>query len=98
MNKLLVIFDVPTMSLAQYDSVMKDLDKTGAFYQDARPYHFCAPQEKGSVVVDVWDSPESLQQFAAVLFPILAKNGVTPPTPAVYPIHNSIEVREEALV
>jgi hypothetical protein len=98
MNKILVIFDVPSMSVLQYDNVMKDLDKTGAYYQQKRAFHFSASKEKGSVVIDVWDSAESLQEFAAVLFPILAKNGVTPPTPQVYPIHNSIEIREGNLV
>lgn len=88
MSTVIVIFDVPGMTAAQYDQVMKDLDAAGAGSPQGRQAHYAAPKAGGWLVVDIWDSPDALNQFAPTLMPILAKNGVTPPQPQVYPAHN----------
>jgi len=90
MKNILVIFRVPDMSNEQYNGVMSDLDRVGMYKVKTRSHHISASEGKGSVVVDVWDSPEALNEFFGTLAPILAKNGVTPPQPEVYPINNII--------
>ena len=84
------IFHVPDMSTRQYDQIMRDLDAAGAGAPDGRLYHVCNANGAGCVVVDIWSSPEKLERFAETLFPILAKNGVTPPRPEVLTAHNEV--------
>lgn len=90
MSSILVIFRVPDMSQAQYDSVMKDLDQVNMYKVKSRLHHCMAPNGDGSVVVDVWESPEALNEFFGTLGPILVRNGVTPPQPEIYPVHNIV--------
>ena len=90
MSKILAIFRSSDMSKETYDNVMKDLDKAGLSKVETRTYHCMALNEKGSVVADVWDSQEALNEFFATLGPILAKNGVNPPPPEIYPVHNVV--------
>jgi hypothetical protein len=86
-------FDVPGMSAATYDLVIADLQRAGAGAPAGRRYHAAAPKDGGWWVTDVWDSAEDLDRFAKVLMPILVKNGVTPPRPAVLPLHHEIPAR-----
>ena len=90
MSKLFVFFDVPDMSAAQYDQVMRDLDAAGAAHPAGRTMHVCSSKGAGSVVLDLWDSEATLNAFAGTLMPILIKNGVNPPQPQVSPVHNIV--------
>jgi hypothetical protein len=90
MNSILVIFKVPDMSKEQYNGVMSDLDRVGMYKVKTRSHHISASDGKGSVVVDVWDSQEALNEFFGTLGPILVKNGITPPQPEIYPINSII--------
>lgn len=87
---IIAIFDVPTMSQAQYDQVMTDLDAAGARSPEGRLYHVSSLKPPGSQVVDVWESEQALGRFFETLGPILVKNGVTPPQPAVTPVHRIV--------
>ena len=85
-----VIFDVPGMTAAQYDNVIADLENAGAGAPAGRLYHNAASKPDGWLVVDVWEPPAHLEQFAKMLMLALVQNGVTPPQPQVYPTHNVI--------
>ena len=88
MSTIVAIFDLPGVTAAQYDQVMKDLEAADAGSPKGRQSHVASPKEGGWLVVDVWESPDSLDQFAGTLMPILQKNGVTPPQPQILPAHN----------
>lgn len=90
MSTVVDIFDVPGMSSAQYDQVTRDLDAAGAGSPTGRLHHVASPTEGGWLVVDTWDSEQSLANFAEVLIPILLNAGVTPVAPMVYPVYNVI--------
>jgi hypothetical protein len=84
-------FTVPGMTEAQYDEVMERLDRIGGASPDGRRYHVAHPIEGGWEVVDVWDSPETLERFASEsLVPILLEAGIDPPDPRVATIHNVV--------
>jgi hypothetical protein len=85
-----VLFDVPKMTSAQYDQVIKKLEAAGLGAPKGRSYHVASSQPGGWFVVDVWESPELLDQFAKHLMPILQSVGVKPPEPKVFPVHNVI--------
>ena len=91
MSAIAVVFDNPGMTSGQYDQVIKDLEAAGEGSPKGRLYHVVSSKESGSFVVDVWESGELLDRFAQTLMPILQKNGVTPPQPQVYPVHNIIK-------
>jgi hypothetical protein len=91
MNRVLAVFRVPDMSREKYDQVMRDLDNAGKYSVKTRSHHVMALVDKGSIVTDVWDSPEALNEFFGTLGPILVKNGVNPPQPEVYPVHNLVQ-------
>ena len=87
-----VLFDIPAMSMQQYDAVIKDLDSSGYHHPLGRQYHVASPRGNGWYVLDVWESPEKLDQFARVLMPILTKQKVNPlPNPEVLSTHNIIK-------
>jgi len=81
MKNILAIFRAPEMSKEKYDNVMEDLDAAGLSTVKARSHHIMALASQGTVVVDVWDSQEALDEFFKTLGPILTKNGINPPQP-----------------
>jgi hypothetical protein len=90
MSDITVIFDMPMVTAEQYDQVIKDLEAAGAGNPAGRLHHVASPKEGGWLVVDVWESDETLNQFAQTLVPIMQNAGLTPPQPQVYPVHNII--------
>ena len=90
MKKIVAVFAQPDMTLTAYHQVLKDLTASGAGHPNGRLSHFASSGEKGMVVVDTYDSIESLQRFGETLMPILVKNGVTPPTPEIAFIENEV--------
>jgi len=91
MSKILAVFRVPDMSRAKYDQVMRDLDNAGKYKVKTRTNHVMALAGEGSVVADVWESQDALNEFFGTLGPILVKNGVNPPQPEIYPVHNEVQ-------
>jgi hypothetical protein len=90
MQKIIAQFTLPGMTSKQYDQVMKDLAIAGQEQPQARLYHVASDITSGWYVIDIWESAEALNEFAGTLMPILVKNGVTPPTPAVIPVYNIV--------
>ncbi|WP_268874161.1 hypothetical protein [Streptacidiphilus melanogenes] len=41
-------------------------------------------------MVDVWESRDAFEQFAARLMPILDEAGIPVAAPAIYPVHNLV--------
>jgi hypothetical protein len=90
MSTIIALFDL-AMTAGQYDQVIKDLEAAGQGSPKGRLHHVASAKAGGWLVVDVWESPELLNEFAQTLMPILQQNGVTPPQPQVYPVHNIIK-------
>jgi hypothetical protein len=90
MNKIAVVFNVPTMTPASYHQVIKDLESSGAGHPQGRLSHVATTAEQGMVVVDIYDSMDSFAKFGGTLIPILVKNGITPPNPQVLAVENEI--------
>ncbi len=87
---IVVEFNVPGMTAAEYDTVLSRLESKGVGSPDGRVYHVAAPSSGGWFVVDVWESQEQFDRFGEVLIPTLQAAGVTPATPEVRPVHNII--------
>ena len=85
-----VVFDIDGMTANQYDQVLVDLEEAGQGKPKGRLHHHAAAKPDGWFVMDVWESPATLDTFAATLIPLLVKNGVNPPQPQIYQTHNTI--------
>jgi len=86
MEKVIALFNATDMDAKKYRQVMTDLERAGNEHPAGRLSHIAVKKGEGMLVVDVWNSPRQLEEFASVLVPILVKNGVTPPKPEVYPV------------
>lgn len=89
MQKVIAQFNVPGMTAQQYDNVMADLQNAGQGNPASRLSHVASKLPNGWLVIDIWESGESLNEFAQTLMPILIKNGVTPPQPSVLPVYHN---------
>ena len=89
MQKVIAQFNVPGMTSKQYDQVMKDLQAEGKGNPAGRLSHVASELPNGWLVIDIWESGESLNEFAGTLMPILIKNGITPPQPTVLPVYHN---------
>lgn len=69
---------------------MRALDDRDLSAPSGRVYHVAAPADDGSLVLDVWESEETLGAFADQLISILASVGITPPSPEVRQVHNIV--------
>ena len=88
MQKVIAQFTLPGMTSVQYDQVIKDLCAAGHEHPERRICHVASELPDGWYVIDIWDSAEALTEFAGILMPILAQNGVTPPQPVLLPVYN----------
>ena len=77
-------------TLEQYDQVIEKMGFTpGGKGADDAYFHWAAKTEDGLLVVDVWDSEEAFEQFAAEqIGPYTAEVGIGPPQITPYEVHN----------
>ena len=86
-----IYFSPPSMTPAQYDECIKQLDAAGASAPAGRLYHVGFAVGGNIHVFDVWDSMESFEQFGQTLMPILAGIGADPGQPSISEVHNIIQ-------
>ncbi len=90
---ILVIHDGSEDTLANYDTVIKQLEAAGLGQPPERLFHVAARKGSGYVVTDVWESQEALDRFSETLGPLLQQAGTPPSEPQIYPVHNRITGR-----
>ncbi len=88
---IVVMFTPQSVTAAQYDECIKELEKAGAAAPPGRTYTVCHGPSNQVQVIDVWDSVEKFQKFGETLMPILARLGINPGTPVIREVHNIIE-------
>jgi len=87
---IVVKFSVSGMSKDKYESVLSQLTVAGAGAPPGRLYHVAYGSADNVQVIDVYDSPQSLDAFGKTLVPILEKAGIKAP-PEVLPAINIIK-------
>ncbi|MEU9040212.1 MULTISPECIES: hypothetical protein [unclassified Kitasatospora] len=85
---IVVVFDLPGVTQAQYDAVIKALTggTSGFNVQSDLPVsgivsHVAGPTDTGWHVTDVWESRDAFARFSEVLGPILQDVGIPTDTP-----------------
>ncbi len=85
-----VVFDAKG-TWQQYEDSLVKLEEAGWGKPSARLYHVAGPTDEGFRVVDVWESPETFEEFGKVLIPIVEEVGFPVPEPQVFPAQRIIE-------
>ncbi len=80
-----------SMTVEQYDRVIKQLEVSGAGAPAGRRVHACFSQGDHLVVFDVWDSVEEFHAFATTLMPILAQEHIEIASAEPLEVHRLIE-------
>ncbi len=76
-----------SMTAAQYDETIRELEDAGEGRPAGRVFHSCFGPDDNLMVFDVWESEQAFAAFGAILEPILAKAGIEA-KPDVMPMHN----------
>ena len=82
------VFDCPGMTAQQYDQIVQSLDDHGHYPAHGRLYHVASATPEGCMVVEVWDSEDSWNDFTGFLQESGEEVGILPPAPRVFPVHN----------
>jgi hypothetical protein len=73
---IVVKFNVSNMTAEKYETVLKRLEAAGAGAPSGRLHHVSFGSHGNLQVIDVFDSPQSLEDFGKMLVPILEELGI----------------------
>jgi len=73
---IVVKFSVSNMTAEKYDKVLKRLEAAGGGAPSGRLHHVSFGSRDNLQVIDVFDSPQSLENFGKTLVPILMELGI----------------------
>lgn len=82
-------FEVQDMPADRYEEVLRRLEEVGQGAPKGRLYHVSYGSTDNLQVIDVYDSPESMQAFGQKLVPILQGLGIHA-QPDVQEVHKAI--------
>ena len=84
-------FDVSGMTADKYNESLRRLEAAGAGPGRAgHLYHVCYGGQDNLQVIDMYDSPQSLESFGKILGPILQGLGVEA-SPDVQEVYNTVQ-------
>lgn len=97
MKQVTVVFEFPTATQKQYESVWTDLKATGHANPKGLIFHVGARSKNGGLfVTDVWESEQAFKDFGNVLMPIIQKQGLGMAEPQILETYNVYEAKHEA--
>ncbi len=85
-----VLFDAKG-TWQQYEAAIAKLEKAGWGQPAARLYQVAGPTDTGFRVFDVWELPESSEEFGKVFVPIVEEVGYPVPEPQIFPAERIIQ-------
>jgi hypothetical protein len=96
-SKVVVVFEMPGLTAAQYDAILAELKARGKLLTEKRCSHVAFQKGESWCVIDVWDSEQDIMEMGqTTLFPIFGKLGINPVPPVIYPVHQYVgSVAEE---
>ena len=87
---IVVLFEVDGANSSKYDEVIRRLTEIGQRVPDGQMYHICYGDTQRLQVINVFESPATLDAFGAKLMPILQDMGIEA-KPTIFEIYNIIE-------
>ena len=86
----IAVFAPKSLTAAQYDEVIKQLQAAGVGAPKGRLHHVCYGSGDQLQVAEIWESDETFAQFGQVLMPIVQQVGIDPGQPTISPVHSII--------
>lgn len=83
-------FHPGSMTSAQYDEIISELDRAGEGRPAGRISHCSFGPDENLMVFEIWENQQAFEEFGKVLMPILARIGVDGASPDILPIHHMI--------
>jgi|RhiMetdeSRZDD1v2_1073273.scaffolds.fasta_scaffold85816_2 hypothetical protein len=94
MKQVTVVFEFPTATQKQYESVWDDLKASGNSHPKGLLVHVAARGKNGGLfVTDVWESEQAFKEFGNVLMPFIQKSGVGIVEPQILETYNVYEAK-----
>ena len=90
MKKIVVNFNFDSLTIDQYNNILKETEPLRKANYPGLLFHVAAPKGNGMFVCDIWESEAHFNAFGAVMLPVLAKVGGTPAAPVILPLHHAI--------
>jgi hypothetical protein len=88
MGKIVSQIDFSEFTPDKYNNTLRDLESAGQGHPKGRLYHVAIQKDKGMLVMGLWESEKDFIDFSNTLAPILEKNGIKQPKPAMFPVFN----------
>jgi hypothetical protein len=83
-----IIMDFEAATAAQYDAVIEEMELNGRLPAHALYHGAGSPDGRNWRVVDVWETSEDFERFAAEkIGPITARHGIGEPRITSFPVH-----------
>lgn len=93
---VVTVFELPGMTQDMYEQITKKMSE-GRGAKEASDWpvagllsHTAATTPDGLLIVDVWDSKHSFQQFGEIIAPLHEEFGAPVPEPKVYQVFNQV--------
>ena len=87
MKKVMVQFNIPGMTIKQYDQCWEEMRATGYANPAGLLHHVSGQQGNTMVAIDVWESEEAFNKFGETLMPVFQKLGFPQVQPMITPVH-----------
>ena len=85
------LFEFPGVTQEQYDAVMRDLTQAQGKPAPGNHFHAAGPMEGGWWALDVWESPERLQQYLEEeLGAAIQRHGLPAVQPRMLSVYNML--------
>src|SRR2546426_970251 len=94
---IIVKFSVSNDPAEKYEEVLRRLEAVGAIAPPGQLFHVTYGSRDNLQVINIYDSPQSLDNFAKTLVPILNELGITaqPDVQEVYKIQSAADPRPQ---
>ena len=87
MEKIIVHFSFPGLSLKTYDRSWEEARKAGYEHPKGLLHHIAGLNGNNVIVIDTWESIEAFNKFSEFLLPTLKRIGFPEVKPIITPVH-----------
>jgi hypothetical protein len=88
---ILMLIEFPGSSTDDYERLNREMGIDPDHLPDGLTSHVAGPTDEGLLIADTWESEDALNRFFEErVGPAMAKVGIAPGEPRVFPVHNHI--------
>jgi hypothetical protein len=88
---VLARFTPASVTVQQYEEVLRRMEESGDWPPDGLEYHVCFGSADAIRVSEIWDSQEQFNAFGERLMPVLVDSGIEAGEPELLEVHNIVK-------